>query len=127
MFYWCTVLPGPFFEYKEFISFMDRSMFTNKQVPSGSFVAFLKVWFKLAFTFAGVFLGFQIPVSFIIDPAFADYNFLYKCGYLVLSMFCLRCNYYTGWFMSEGAIVLNGFGFNGVKDGVNQWFLFFFL
>jgi len=76
---------------------------------------------KLLFTFAGVFLAFSLPVSRIIDPIFAEYNFVHKVAYLIISMSCLRCNYYTGWFMSEGAIVLNGFGYNGEKDGVTQW------
>jgi len=43
IFYWCTYLAGPFFEFNEYISFIDRSMFkaTKGEIPPGSLKACL--------------------------------------------------------------------------------------
>ncbi|OAD04733.1 hypothetical protein MUCCIDRAFT_155692 [Mucor lusitanicus CBS 277.49] len=41
--------------------------------------------------------------------------------FIQLSAFLTRCKYYFIWYLSEGASVLSGFGFNGVVDGEPQW------
>lgn len=41
--------------------------------------------------------------------------------FIQLAAFLTRCKYYFIWYLSEGASILSGFGFNGVADGEPQW------
>jgi len=123
LYYWCTILPGPFFEFNEYISFVNRSMFekTNKQVPPGSFMAVLKIWIRLVVVFIGVFLAFEYTPNFLwADQALVDrLNFFERWGLMLFSFTFFRCSYYTGWLMSEAAAVISGFGFNGYDSNGN--------
>lgn len=89
LYYWCTILPGPFFEFNEYISFVNRSMFekTNKQVPPGSFMAVLKIWIRLVVVFIGVFLAFEYTPNFLwADQALVDrLNFFERWGLMLFS------------------------------------------
>mmetsp|Transcript_8660 Transcript_8660/g.36105 ORF Transcript_8660/g.36105 Transcript_8660/m.36105 type:complete len:500 (-) Transcript_8660:29-1528(-) len=125
MHFWCTVLPGPFFEYKQYISFIDRSMFkeTNGEIPAGSLKAFAFLWLKLLVVIYGVITAFSYPISNLHDAEFiANTTFQYRWFYLLVCCMCIRSKYYTGWLMSEGASILCGFSFNGYDAQKNaKW------
>ena len=48
-------------------------------------------------------------------------NYFARVFFIQLSAFLTRCKYYFIWYLSEGACILSGFGFNGVVGGVPQW------
>merc|ERR1712137_533334 len=126
LYYWCTILPGPFFEYNDYIAFTDRSMFskTNGQIPAGSFKAFCKIWIKLVVLLGGVFLAFSYHPSFLWkDSEYAmSMNLFERWALVMVSFSFMRSSYYTGWLMSEAAVVISGFGFNGYDaNGNAKW------
>ena len=119
LYYFCTILPGPFFEYKEYISFIDRSIFgPSKQIPSGSLKAFLLIWVRIIVVLAGVFLAFSYHPSYLWknQQLVDNLNFFARWGLIMISFPLMRCQYYCGWLMSEAAVVISGFGFNGYSD-----------
>lgn len=115
MYYWCTILPGPFFEYTDYKAFIERTLFKDGKIPAGSFKAFALIWARLVFVIAGVFLAFTYHPSFMWnDTEYAMSMDIFTRWALVMFGFaCLRSSYYTGWLMSEAAVILSGFGFNG--------------
>lgn len=126
LYYWCTILPGPFFEFNDYIAFINRSMFskTNGNIPEGSLKAFLKIWFKLLFVIGGIILSFTYHPSFLWkDTEYAmSLDLVSRWTLVMVSFFFMRSTYYTGWLMSEAAVVLTGFGFNGYdKQGNSKW------
>jgi len=128
LYYWCTILPGPFFEYNDYVAFIDRSMFkaTKGYIPSGSYVAFIKVWIKLVVLLGGVFLAFQHHPAFLFHPAKESFvmgmDLFTRWNYIMGTFMLMRCTYYSGWLMSQAAVILSGFGYNGVDEKGNpKW------
>jgi len=126
LYYWCTILPGPFFEFNDYIAFIDRSMFkeTKGAIPSGSYWAFAKVWAKTVVLLAGVFLAFQHHPSFLFrkEEFMLSMDLFTRWNYIMVTFMLLRCTYYSGWLMSQAAVILSGFGYNGLDEKGNpKW------
>ncbi len=60
-------------------------------------------------------------MEFIITAAFYEYNMLYKIGYVIISFFAKRLQFYLVFRGQELGCVSAGLGYNGIKDGVHQW------
>jgi len=117
-------LAGPAFNYKEYISFIDGSMFKatpNGRAPSPYLPALKK--FLLSFVLmGGVLLGGKFPFSFELSPEFAESSFLFKCYYIWIAALMSRFPYYFAWVIAEGACNLCGIGFSGYDGNKNpKW------
>lgn len=129
MFFWCTALAGPFFEYRQYLSFIDRSLFEEAggKVPAGSGKAAGRcIGLALSLMAMMVYVEPLFPVSALRDPEFiASTSFLYRVMYVVIVCFVTRCLYYTCWLLVEGANCVCGIGFNGYKgegkDRITRW------
>jgi lysophospholipid acyltransferase len=98
---------------------------TNGQIPSGSLMAFVKIWMRLSVSITGVLLAltFVHPTFLFNRTEYAlSLDFGTRWALCYVSFFFMRSQYYTGWLMSQGAVVLSGFGFNDYDaEGNAKW------
>jgi len=114
-------LAGPAFNYKEYISFIDGSMFKatpNGRAPSPWFPAIKKFLFSLVLIGA-VLLGKYFPFDYELSEEFMQSPFYFKCYYIWVAALMSRFPYYFAWVIAEGACNLCGIGFSGY-DGNNK-------
>jgi hypothetical protein len=60
-------------------------------------------------------VGLYCYPLFCGTPEYAGYSFLYKVAYYFIAMTGQRFLYYSGWCITDGAIVASGLGYAG-KD-----------
>jgi hypothetical protein len=63
------------------------------------------------------------PIAQLSTPEFEQqWSQGYRWVFLYACMALIRCKYYFGWFLAEGACIASGLGFHGVdKDGNARW------
>lgn len=111
IFFYASVLVGPYVEYKAFDDFMNkRGHYAHKY---RSFLASL-AYLMSAFGFIFALLKFapHFPAHYMITTEFASESLLYKFVYINISMLAVRMKYYGGWSFGNSIITACGFNYN---------------
>ncbi|KAI8083331.1 membrane bound O-acyl transferase [Gilbertella persicaria] len=111
-------LAGPTCEYMDYVQFVEAN-----KAPKDSLKPALKRLCKsFLFIAALIYLAPTYNYFNALKPSFAHLSFWKKIFFIQLSAFLTRCKYYCVWFLSEGACILSGFGFNGYdSQGQPRW------
>jgi len=127
IFCFTCILAGPAFEYTDYISAIDGSVYQDpskkdqksSKTPSSLLPSFVKFSIGVLFLIGYVVGSGHFRMSTIYDPSFiSSSSFLYRCAFLYLALAASRCKYYFVWMMAEGGSNLAGFGFEGYdKEG----------
>ncbi|RCH97814.1 lysophospholipid acyltransferase [Rhizopus azygosporus] len=117
VFFFPGFLAGPTCEYMDYIRFIETRVQTSTWKP-----ALMRLSKSFAFIAALVYLGPTYNFFQALQPAWSHKSFWSKIFFIQLSAFLTRCKYYTVWYLSEGASILAGMGFNGYdQDGHPKW------
>jgi lysophospholipid acyltransferase len=118
-----SLLAGPVFELAEYRNLANNSIFkTSGFSPSGCATATLLAVCKALVMMGLVMVSGMYPISAISSTEYGTWSVGYRWYFLYVSMALIRCKYYFGWFLSEGACILSGLGYAGVsKEGKNLW------
>ncbi|KAL7312664.1 Lysophospholipid acyltransferase [Mucor circinelloides] len=117
VFFFAGFLAGPTCEYMDYIRFIS----SPEKEYSSKLPALKRLGKSLIFVVFLIFLAPKFNYFEALKPAWKAHSFWYKILFIQLSAFLTRCKYYFIWYLSEGASILSGFGFNGVIDGEAQW------
>jgi len=112
---------GPFFEYTDYINFIEQNGRYSK-IPYSSIRSFEKMGSGLLFMTLSILVPIFYDANYCGTHEFAQQSFLYKNFFYYIAMAGARYKYYSAWYLSDGAIIMSGLGFNGKNDkGENQW------
>ncbi|KAI9483586.1 MAG: MBOAT, membrane-bound O-acyltransferase family-domain-containing protein [Benjaminiella poitrasii] len=125
MFFFGGFLVGPTSEFMDYMRFVTMQMFEVKgktKIPYALNQTLFLIGKSLIFVAAIVFITPKFSSTKIDSDEWRSLSFTNKLIYLQVAAFTSRCKYYVAWFLSEGASVLCGFGFNGFgADGKPRW------
>jgi len=116
-------LAGPAFNMREYISFIDGTLFESApegKMPS-AISATVSKFLSVIFVAVGVVINMIYPLSYARSDEFLNSNFFYKFGYIWLAATFQRFPYYFAWFLSEGSCILSGIGFRKFENGKSIW------
>lgn len=99
-----TVIIGPQFSFKRYMSFLDHK-FEGTQNMEHGLRRFLTGVFYLALY---QFLTFIVPDGYFLTQEFLDKNFLYKLLMVSIWGRCTLYKYIMCWILSEGAAICCG-------------------
>ncbi|KAI9307635.1 MBOAT, membrane-bound O-acyltransferase family-domain-containing protein [Cunninghamella echinulata] len=115
-------LVGPACEFMDYLRFVHESQKDKQKRPS-SLIPTLTIIAKSLISIT-ILLSCSSKYNFssMLKPEWQAHSFLKKLLFIQIVAFVTRCKYYTVWFLSEGACVLCGFGFNGYdQKGKPLW------
>ncbi|KAI7900050.1 MBOAT, membrane-bound O-acyltransferase family-domain-containing protein, partial [Cokeromyces recurvatus] len=125
MFFFGGFLVGPTSEFMDYMRFVTMQMFQVKgktKVPVPIKQTLFLIIKSLLFIAAVVVISPYYSSANIDSDAWRSLSFVKKLIYLQVAAFTSRCKYYVAWYLSEGASVLCGFGFNGFdSNGKPRW------
>jgi len=133
MFYFASLLTGPPFEMKPYLSYINGDLFRhpvhNKEghIPPGYALPTLNAVAQSVVSLLGiVVLTAKFPLDSLLDMApdspMQNWPVHYLFGYAYIALVGKRCTYYFIWKLAEGCGNLAGIGFNGYKaDGAAIW------
>jgi len=111
-----------FWMIKEFLTFVEGNLFNDQNLkgkaPNTVFPALKNVLYSIIVLAIYILLSGKYPVAHLAT-VYYDSSYLVQLGYLLFSMFVLRCRYYFAWTYSEGSFIASGFGYNGVDANKN--------
>ncbi|KAI9250697.1 MBOAT, membrane-bound O-acyltransferase family-domain-containing protein [Helicostylum pulchrum] len=115
VFYFAGFLAGPSCEYAHYLNTVQ----SNHRPPYSAYRPALETFTKsMVFMIALIKLSPTFNYFEALKPAWSLHSFWYKMMFIQLAAILTRCKYYFIWYLSEGACILSGFGFNGTdKDG----------
>ncbi|KIM67664.1 hypothetical protein SCLCIDRAFT_20710 [Scleroderma citrinum Foug A] len=132
-FYFPSILCGPYIDYASYMSLIDGSLFktasgkakipSKRTIPNGrKRVAYRKMLSGLLFLGIFAVLNPKFHYGIFLTPWFLTLNLFQRITLLQLCGFVERCKYYASWTLSEGAIILTGYGFTGYDlSGESLW------
>lgn len=95
---------------------------TKRRIPRSGRVAARKAAQGIAWIVLWTQITKYFSLEFAQSPDFANMFIIKQMFYLWVLGFTYRLKYYGAWFISEGACILSGLGFNGkTKDGKYKW------
>ena len=113
---------GPCFEYKEWDDFINLSgHYSKMRVGSNVRPALLRALNGLLLTQIGPIIEMYFPVKYVVDPMFADENFLYKIVQSVATYRIMVMTYYTGFCFMEANQIASGFGYALTETGEESY------
>lgn len=131
-----TMFYGPGFDYSEYRRFIDLSIFdpvlpqewdklpqennTVRQVPDGTRAALRKGAAGMLWTFLFFKLSTFCSLELLLSERFMEFSFLQRLLAVHLFALTLRVNQYGVWALTEGACILSGIGYNGIKPDTNE-------
>ncbi|KAI8887147.1 MBOAT-domain-containing protein [Backusella circina FSU 941] len=125
IFFFGGFLVGPSSEYMDYKRFITMQVFEVKgkrHVPSPFRATLFLLLKSLSFMAVIAFLSPYFSSAAIDSDTWRQLSFIRKIIYMQVAAFTSRSKYYVAWFLSEGASVLSGFGFNGYdKEGNVRW------
>ncbi|KAK9143520.1 hypothetical protein Syun_012920 [Stephania yunnanensis] len=108
---------GPVFEMKDYLEYTGRKGIwsPSEKVPLPSpYVATLRALVQAAVCMAlYLYLVPHYPLSTFTDPVYLEWGFWKRLSYQYMAGFTARWKYYFIWSISEGSIIISGFGFSG--------------
>jgi len=115
-----TIMAGPAFEYADYASAVDGSVFkrkgSNQTSPGTVLPALARLGTGLLCMVLFVVGSGQFPLGVIADDSFLKQNMLYCYAYTWVALLFVRCKYYFAWKVAEGSCIMAGFGFEGYKE-----------
>ncbi|KAI7903072.1 MBOAT, membrane-bound O-acyltransferase family-domain-containing protein [Cokeromyces recurvatus] len=113
IFFFSGFLTGPSCEYMDYIHFIE--MTPERQGSSSSWMPALRRLVK-SLIFISIIVSFGSTFNYF-EALKPEWVF-----FIQLSGFLTRCKYYCIWYLSEGACILSGFGYNGLDlKGKPRW------
>lgn len=124
-----SLFAGPAFDYVEYKRWIETSMFaippgvdpskappTRKQrkIPRSGTPATLKALTGLAWILAFLKFSSWYYPSLLLSDRYLTYGILRRIWLMHMVGFTVRMKYYGVWFLTEGACILSGIGYNGV-------------
>ena len=114
IFFYATVIIGPFVDYNEFQEFINCDK-VYKEIPSTLTYGLRQLLTAFVFIAITAFILPLYPPSYIGTAKFTEESAIFKIIYLTLGMFLIRSRYYGGWYMSSSNASTCGLSFSG-KD-----------
>ncbi|KAK9448825.1 MBOAT, membrane-bound O-acyltransferase family-domain-containing protein [Limtongia smithiae] len=126
-----SLLVGPSFDYSEFRRWLDLSIFdaevtaqkiakptswkvNKRRIPRSGRVAGRKALMGVFWIALWVVLSGKFSTEYLLSDAFLGRSFVVRIFYLWILSFVYRLKYYGAWYLSEGACILSGLGYNGI-------------
>ncbi|CCG81157.1 MBOAT family protein [Taphrina deformans PYCC 5710] len=131
-----SMLIGPAFEFAQYKKWLDCSLYdvqvqqntkaakkmaNGRKIPRSGTAASKRAAEGIFWLVCYALLSPKFTVNYVLSDKFTAHSLLYRLWYVVPLAFTHRSKYYGIWKLSEGACVLAGFGFNGVKNGAIDW------
>ncbi|KAE8361573.1 MBOAT, membrane-bound O-acyltransferase family-domain-containing protein [Aspergillus caelatus] len=133
-----SLFAGPSFEYVDYRRWIDTTLFDvppgtdpskvpptrkKRKIPRSGTPAAKKALAGLGWILAFLQLGSLYNQELVLDEAFLQYSLLRRVWILHMLGFTARLKYYGVWYLTEGACVLSGMGYNGFdpKSGKVFW------
>ncbi|KAB8237816.1 MBOAT, membrane-bound O-acyltransferase family-domain-containing protein [Aspergillus alliaceus] len=133
-----SLFAGPSFEYVDYRRWIDTTLFDvppgtdpskvpptrkKRKIPRSGTPATKKALAGLGWIFAFLQLGSLYSQELVLSETFMQYSFLRRVWILHMLGFTARLKYYGVWYLTEGACVLSGMGYNGFdpKSGKVFW------
>lgn len=112
---------GPFFEFSDYKMYIERTdRYAN--IPSTFKAAVTKFLKGKACLALNLVIGTKFWPLFCGTEEFTEYSFLYKVVYYYIAITSMRLFYYSGWCITDGAIIASGLGYAGKdKNGEEQF------
>lgn len=125
VYFFPSFLAGPAIEIREYLDYISMDMFQNKdckgKVPDGSLQAVKSMLFAFVWVPFTILSG-TFPITYLASEAFKVAPFYEKLWRIYLHPSLMRGRYYFAWYLSEGAFIACGFGYNGTtSDGTRKW------
>ena len=113
MLFYGGVLSGPCFEIREYLNFIDFSVFKKNgldRIPSTIVPALIAVSRSLV-AFVLSVMSMQLPLVGVVETAeFQTNNYAYRILYVWLSVTLWRAKYHAAWHLADAACIASGFG-----------------
>nr|AZT89176.1 lysophospholipid acyltransferase [Portulaca oleracea] len=109
---------GPVYEMKDYLDWTEGKGLWSETVKQPSpFGAVARALVQAAICM-GLYLYLvpHFPLSTFTSPLYGEWGFWKKLGYQYMCAFTARWKYYFIWSISEGSIIISGFGFSGWTD-----------
>ncbi|OOO05813.1 membrane bound O-acyl transferase MBOAT family protein [Aspergillus oryzae] len=133
-----SLFAGPSFEYVDYRRWIDTTLFDvppgtdpskvpptrkKRKIPRSGTPAAKKALAGLGWILAFLQLGSLYNQELVLDETFMQYSFVQRVWILHMLGFTARLKYYGVWYLTEGACVLSGMGYNGFdpKSGKVFW------
>ncbi|KAE8145017.1 MBOAT, membrane-bound O-acyltransferase family-domain-containing protein [Aspergillus avenaceus] len=133
-----SLFAGPSFEYVAYRRWIDTTLFDvppgtdpskvpptrkKRKIPRSGTPATKKALAGLGWIFAYLQLGSLYNQQSIMSATFMQYSFFRRVWILHMLGFTARLKYYGVWYLTEGACILSGMGYNGFdpKSGKAFW------
>lgn len=130
-----SLFAGPAFDFVDYRRWIETTMFEipagtdpsaapktrkKRKIPRSGTPATVKavvglVWIILFLKFAGWYNS-----SLVLGDQYMKYGFLRRVWILEMLGFSTRMKYYGVWYLTEGACILSGLGYNGVDPKTNK-------
>jgi len=125
VYYYGGIIMGPCYEFTDFTKFNNLTLFEscpNNKMPSPYFAAFTRFLAAILLLIFHFLYKAYFPTDYLFDPMFGKRNIFYKLFYSICCLQGVRFGYHFSFCLSEGANMLNGFGFNGIDENGNiKW------
>lgn len=124
-----SLFAGPAFDYTDYRKWIDTTMFDlpaqvdpskkppvrkKRKIPRSGTPAALKAAAGLGWIGLFMVLSGYYPITYLTSPSFVDHGFLRRVWILHMAGLTARLKYYGVWYLTEGACILAGLGYNGV-------------
>lgn len=123
-FFFAGFLSGPWSDFSEYKSFVDRSMFKdepNGEIPFPSKYLLYK-FATVALALVGYVGGGSFDINWLTTQEFASYSWPARVGWYLLHTEIFYFKYYVVWWLGEGATALIGLSYNGRdENGDVKW------
>lgn len=120
MFWFNSILSGPVFTPSQHIKFINMSMFPNGEVPSGSYMASLKIFlYALLIAPTVVIKGF-FSFDYCFTSQFMNLSIIYRSLYVWIATSLMRSTYYFAWLLTESSNIITGIGYRGVDPNTKK-------
>ncbi|TMS35380.1 hypothetical protein L596_002795 [Steinernema carpocapsae] len=114
---------GPQFTLSRFRSFVNGEFLDDKGEvrSSGLMVSLRRFVAGIIFAVLHSWGNVWIPDSYFNSQEFLDAPFFWKIVWNTIWYRAVMYRYCTAWLLTEGAAILSGIGYNGQKNGEDQW------
>jgi len=125
VYFFCSFMAGPALEFGEYRKFINYSMFDDKycnnKPPSSTGIALKTLGISILFLPLTV-LSSIFPMKYLVTETYLSAPLYEKLGRIYLHPTLSRMKYYFAWYMTEGACILAGVGYNGLdQHGKPKW------
>lgn len=131
-------MAGPAFDYVEYSRYITTTMFElppgvdpskapptrkKRKIPRSATPATMKAATGLLFILAFLKVGSYYYPHFMLEDQYMSYGLLRRIWIMHVINFTVRMKYYGVWYLTEGACILSGIGYNGIdpKTGRPKW------